>query len=253
MSPSIGSAEYRALSFRDQLEITALKLFDPGKYEELHEGIVKKKDPSGQTWTLPYPPLPDDLDVADLPISVLRNYWAGYSCLYNAKWYAEDYKGLTPLDDYGIDAKKMVNIWTFTLPLFCVDPAVHYAFLWLAERYQSTSRIHLVISAAKVYLNLYMRMLEDTSHDLFKGRSTTDPRAVVKASLMEYNTIFNFVGLNNYCPIVEECHELTWFEVGEFSLYEKPRQKGGKWFYPLIPAGLFTAPNFSIKTWQFLK
>lgn len=253
MLPSIGSTEYRSLSFREQLEITALKLFRPDEYLALQNNVTKPKASSGLTWDLPYPQIPDNLSVVDLPVSVLKNYWAGYSCLFDSKWYAEDYSGLTPLDDYGIECSKMVNIWTFTLPLLCLDPAVHYIFSWLMDRYSSKSKIFLVLLATKVYCNLYLKMVEDTAHDIFRAKSGGDPRSVVKRAFEEYDNIHSFSGLNFYCPIVEECHELTWFEAGEFSLYEKPRCKDGRWFYPMIPKGLFTAPHFNIKTWQFLR
>ena len=251
MSPLIGSEAYKSLSFREQVEIAALKLFHPDEYEELHGG--KPKSTSGLTWSIQYPLSLDGIKVVDLPVSFVRNYWAGYSCRFHEKWYADNYAGLTPLDDYGIECKKMVNIWTFTLPLLCLDPAVHYILSYLSNKYSGDLNTQLVLSSVKIYCNMYLKLVEDTAHDLFCAKSNGNPSETVERALTEYSNIHNFVGLNYYCPTVEECSELTWLEVGEFTIYNKPRTKSGRWFYPLVPKGLFTASNFRLSTWQFLR
>jgi len=249
--PVIGSTAFRTLSFQDQLEICALKLFKPDEYEVVCD--IKSTD----NQTLPqkdldYPPLPE-VSVVDLPVSVLRNYWAGYSCLFRERWYLEEFRGITPLDDFGVDYRKLVNISTFTFPVLSLEPALSYVFRWLLDKMQKSARVYLLLVSCKVYAYLSMQLQNESAFELFRYDRSNCPFDIVSKALEEYKDVKNFVTMNFVFPIVEECYEMTWFECSDLVLHEQARFKDGRYFFPLVPSGLYTAPRFRIDTWQFLK
>lgn len=249
--PIIGSAAYRALSFKEQLEIVSLKLFQPEEYSGESAAQDKHFD-----FGLEYPPLPP-ITVVDLPVSILRGYWAGYSCYFREKWYAGEYRGMTPLDDFGIGYSRMINIWTFTFPLLSLEAPMYYVFSWLLSRFSDFDVPHLLLRACKVYLYLETQLQQADKFESFKpygmGSGGASPSTIVCESLEVYREIYNFTLLNFHCPIVEECHELTWFDSNELVLHPFARRKEGRYYYPLIPSGLFRTPHFKVTTWQFLK
>lgn len=248
--PAIGSKEYRALSFKEQLEIVSLKFFCPESYETIDS--VGSEDYSGLSWSIDYPDIPP-LSVIGFPVSILKNYWAGYTCYYMSKWYLEDYKGLTPLDDFGINSRKLVNIWAFTFPMLSLESSLYYVFSWLVKEFKNSSRVHLLLLASKVYSYLYLKLRDISQFEIFHNSSVISPYRLVSEAMEEYKDIRNFTSLNFMFPIIEECYELTWFQYKELVLHEQPKKYDGRWYFPLIPAGLFTAANFRIGNWQFLK
>lgn len=251
--PTVGSQEYRALSFQEQLEIVSLKLFQPDEYESQQQGIELSS--SVLNFVLNYPPLPP-IDVVDLPVAFLKGYWAGYSCYFREKWYAGEFKGLTPLDDFGIEYNRMVNIWTFTFPLLAVEPSIYYVMAWLIHNFPEHSALSILLRACKVYLHLETQLRESEkfgSFKLYDYSAPGQPGKIVCNALKALRDLYNFTSLNFYCPIIEQCHELTWFENSDFVMHPYARHKNGRWFFPLIPSGLFRTPHFKITTWQFLR
>lgn len=233
-------AEFRGLSFREQLEVVSRKLFCQDAKAEKTDSIL--------TFTLDYPPLPA-VQVADLPVSFLTDYWAGYSCQFNPKWYVQEYRGLTPLDDYGVEYDRMVNIWLFTFPFLSIDASLFYVASWFLREFPDNDLQGLLLSSCKVYLYLEMLLQEDAMQ--FGEHTNKDD--LVQAALCYFQGIYSFFQINHYCPIIEDCNHLFWFEEEELALYPLVRRKGSRYYYPLIPSGLFRAPGFRMTTWQFLK
>lgn len=245
--PVTGSGAYKALSFREQLEIVSKKLFYPSKSEIVERSI------SGLSWQLNLPPLPPP-EVADLPVSILKNYWAGYSCRFKEKWYFVDFRGMTPLDDFGIEHKRIVNIWSFNFPMLSLEPSMYYVFSYLLKMFKNSLRPGLLLLAGKVYSYLHLKLKDLCVFELFKKYDGGgDPFRLIMDSMDEYKKIRTLTSLNFMFPIIEACHEVTWFENRELVLHEEFRKKGSRWYIPLIPAGLFTVVNFRISNWQFLR
>lgn len=230
-------------SFQEQLEDVAQKLFGG---EESKDSDVAS---SGLTFELNYPPLPD-IDVYDLPVSFLKKYWAAYNCYFREEWYAGECAGFSPLDDFGIETDRMINVRTFNFSFLSLDLPMCAIFRWLSKfdkKLAYTSDALLMSCKIYLYLDLKLRQLTDS------GFPNSNPYKIVDDALMEFRHPWHFMMLNCYCPIVEECDELGYLEDGAFVLHPQGRKKNDRWFFPLVPSGLFAASRFHMKSWDFLR
>lgn len=234
-----------SLSFREQLEQVSLKLFSPQS--------ETNTDPSASplNFNLEFP-LGSPLEHVDLPVAFVRGHWAGYSCHFNESWYVGEFRGMTPLDDFGVRYDKMVNIWLFTFPLVAVSPSVYYAYRWLVSNTQEDNLAMCLLRACKVQLVLEAE-LETYSAFMLSESNGYVARKIVRRALEEFSHLYSFTMLNYYYPMIEECIELTWLEMQDLVLHPYGRARRDCWYIPMIPAGLFRSPRFRILTWQLLQ
>jgi hypothetical protein len=232
------------LTFKEQLEAVAERLF--GDEEQKANGATTS---SGLTFELNYPPLPE-ITVHDLPVAFLKKYWAGYNCYFREEWYAGKCAGFSPLDDFGIETDRMVNIRTFNFSFLTLDRPLYCIFRWLAGFDRATAyTVKSLLHACKVYLYLDLQLRQLTESG-FPGGNTYK---IVSDALDEFSHQWHFLMLNCYCPIVEECDELGYLEDSAFVIHPQGRRKEERWFFPLVPAGLYEATRFNLKSWDFLR
>lgn len=246
--PRVGSREFESLSYKAKLEIIALQLFRPDEYEELTGG--KKRDSispaSREKLALPKQ---SEFAVADLPVSFLRRYWCGYQCNYKEEWYP-DY----PLDDYGLEIVKAVNIWAANFTLISISSPLYYVASWVAKCY---CRGELIPPALLIACKILIFLDMESSYDLsminqYFGDHPSDRKAT-KNALEAYSQYKSFHTVNGFFPIIEETRDLYYFENKEFQIYNFARPKHGRWFYPLVPSVLYRVPQFKIMNWAFLE
>lgn len=243
--PSVDSPEFKALPYKEKLQVLSLKFFNEDEYRS-QTGVTVAPDAS----ILKNLPPSQTITVHDLPASFLRGHWAGYNCYFKEEWYAGEYRGLSPLDDFGLESRRVVNIRAFNFPFLALDDPLYYIFLWMSNFDSQTAwKAPALLRACKtyLYLDLVLKQLGERGF-----RSTCGASSIVKESLERFRREWHFLLLNCYCPIVEECDELGYFEDGAFLLFSQARRRQGRWFLPLMPSGLFSAPKFHIKNWDWL-
>jgi hypothetical protein len=246
--PSIDSREFKALPYKEKLRILSLAFFHKDEYTEQTGTGLSTPDSS----ILKNLPPPQPLAFYDLPAAFLRGYWTAYNCYYKEEWYAGEFGGLTPLDDFGIESKRVVNVRAFTFPLLTLDEPLYNIFLWLSRFDSATAwRASSLLRACKVYLylDLVMRKLSPQGFP----SDGTHVSSLVSEALDRFHREWHFLLLNCYCPIVEECNELGYFEDGVLLLLPQARKRKDRWFVPMVPSGLFTASKFHIKNWDFFR
>jgi len=242
--PPVGSAEFRKLDFKDQLVVVSLKIFEPERYDEL-AGIKPEFAPS--LW-LDLPPLPDIKPlVQDLPVAFLHRYWAAYSSAFREQdYFVVD--GTSPLDYFGMEARRLVNVWGFNFSLLSLNTPLYYISNWISyHHFNDTYEPTALLIACKVYVYLEMCL----PHLSF----CKTPNLVLESALNYFNRyrVRTFDELNNLYPIIEECEDLAAFEYGDFVTYHPARPAAGRWFWPLIPIAMWHAPRFRVFGWGWLR
>jgi len=237
--PAVGTEGFRNLSFKDQLEILSLQLFQPDQYNDL---IGKPK----ANLILEYPPLPD-IQADQVPVSFMDNYWAGYSCKYNDRWYKDQLCGFTPLDEFGVQCRRMVNIFLFDFPFMSMSTAVYYAFSHVRKVNQLDAPTSLLI-ALKIIAYMELELHQDNLHEVTGG----DISKVRSKAMYKYRSQLTLDEFNGYYPMIYESEYLHAMEYEELvpTAFPKPRHR--RWYYPLVPSKLYSGP-FHIYTWDFLK
>lgn len=247
--PPVGSVEFRQLEFKDQLVIVSLKIFEPERYDEL-AGIKPEFAPGLR---LDLPPLPDiKSSVQDLPVAFLHRYWAAY----NAAFREQDYfvvDGTSPLDYFGIEARRLVNVWGFSFSLLSLNQSLNHIFSWISIHHFNAYDHTALFIACKVYVYLETRLpqLSTEEHLAF----CKNPNRVLEEALEWFSCyrVRTFDELNNFYPIIEECEDLAAFEYGDFVAYPPSRPAAGRWFFPLIPIAMWHAPRFRLFGWGWLR
>lgn len=260
--PTIGSKEFRSLSFRDQLQVVSINIFDPELAKVGLEECLCKIDLS----------IPPNSPIQQSPLAgiVVKNHWAGYNASFRRDWFSIRGR-CTPFEEFGIDYKKIVNVWGFTFPLLALLPGLQAVFKWVSNNssvdsddfvYDSTS----LVVACKVYS--YLESLLDKDKVERAAKNTFDSYyrriSINTAELVSLNAknvfaealsffsdkdIFTFESMNSHAKTLEECQELYAYEYGDFLLHRQSRFICGRWCWPLIPSRCYEESRFHIYSW----
>lgn len=252
--PVIGTEQFRCLSYKQQLEIVSLKLFDVEEYNRQAGIEVLKPD-----LLFELPPLPE-VDLPDLPVVFLDNYWAGYSARYRAEWYGVD----CPLTPFGVSEKRMVNICTFNFPMIGMLPAVYYVVDWLRNRYFTSHSVLSLIHACKVYIYMDNVLRGSHAHYLFSKyvevkdkadpRLHTGPSQLYSDALDCLNDIITIGQMNSLQDTVQENKELIYLMQKQILvIHPQSRVMWGRRFFPLVPSDLYRDGRFHIYNWDWLQ
>ena len=250
--PAIGSSEFLALDFRQQLEIKALQLFNPDEYLRRVEG-----EQPFLNLKLGLPENPSSPPLEDFPVAVIKDYWAAYLANFKEKWYITS-KGYSPLDPYGIEYKKAVSVSCFTFPLMALDKVVYLFLCWVAEHYFRRNICgESLLDACKMYAWVATPTNEVPLRREWNKRSCVfeykpDTEKVFLSSLHTYQGIATFDELNEEFPLIEPCTELEYLECEEFLVLHQAQYRFNRYVYPVLPADLYSHPYFKVRGWGFI-
>lgn len=252
--PVIGSSAFRKLDFKTQLEIKSLELFNPDEYWS-RVGGNGKSCPSGilPDFEISYPPN-DPSSLADLPVSFLKKYWAGYSCIFREEWYMEDgSRGLSPLDYYDLDHGYMINTHTFNFSFLCVYPSLRNILLWLSDNVHHELTSDTLLEACKIFAYIDLTDWSEIPKRKTRfGRIESDPAQCYAMAIMMFSGCYTFDDLNGQYPLAEPCEELDYLELEEYVLLRITRLFQKRFCFPLVPAGLYRSSRFKISNWDFV-
>jgi hypothetical protein len=239
--PAVGTPYFRELPYKSKLYILSLKMFAPDEYY-LRSGQTNTPPTATPTKLfLEYPPAVD-LITTDYPVAFLRNYWAGYACRFHPKWYQT--KSLTPLEEYGIDHRFMVNLNRFTFPFLSVQKYINPILRWVSRNFYM-DRIcgDCLIDICKVANYIFLCGIDYEQSTAYH---------IYEEALSWFCTCATFSEINRVNPVIEDCNELIDLELDNFVAYGKSMYRNERWHYPLIPVGLFAAKGFSISNWGWV-
>lgn len=252
--PAVGTEEFRRLPYQQQLEIASLQLFDPDEYGRQIGEEEEEEPPS-----LDFPPLPE-VDLPDLPVSFLNNYWAGYSVSYRTEWYG----GNSPLLTHNICEQRLVNICTFTFPLIALTPPIFYIITYLKRHWFTSYSILSLTHACKVLVYLDQVLRGRDAHYLFSEweeiKRKADRELIEEQALGLYTRaldclrdVSSITQINEIQDTVEDNRPLL-FKIQRQALvvHQQARCLGGRWFFPLVPSDLYFDGRFHIYNWGWL-
>jgi len=249
--PVVGSTKFRELSFKSQLEIISLKLFDPDEYAR-QAGLATSDAYLGLQ--LDYPPLPE-IALADMPVAFLEHYWAGYSCAFKKEWYGDNL-----FRKFGIECRRMVNIWTFNFSFISLEPSIQYIMKWLMKfKLISYCGSIVLLHACKILMHLEKCLIKDRldefRQDPFKEskKASEGSLKIYDQALVGYNHLFKLADVNDYYPLMEDINELDMIDHQLLLVHPTSRPRDSRWFYPLIPVKMYNVDSkFHIYNWDFL-
>lgn len=259
--PAVGTEEFRCLSYKQQLEIASLQLFDPDEYNR-QIGTSQNTNASIDLLDYGLISLPD-IDLPDLPVAFIDNYWAGYSAKYKAEWYSL----CSPLDEYNICWRRMVNVYAFNFPFIGMLPAIYYIVTYLRRRFFTSSfTIITLIHACKVFIYLDHVLRDNGAHYLFSKwaeiRDKADSRLKAETSALRLyqdaldcmDNIYSLSDVNSIQETIENNKSIL-YSIQQQTLVVHPmaRSFNGRWFFPLIPRGLYNDGRFHIYNWGWLQ
>lgn len=221
--PAVGTESFKRLSFKEQISIAALKIFEPLEYKE-------KTGTSLKPLQFQYP-VQNSIIIEEFPIAFLHSYWAGYRCSFQEKWYTGE--GIySPLEEFGIQHGYLINMSIFNFSFLAVSPDIHQVFSEkiLSTRYDGSPDI------------LLLDMCKYLIHE------------ILNLPVEDFNSFSTFEEINGYYPVIEPCEELSSVEWREFVILNRGKlhREFKRYLYPLIPAEFYLSRKFSIKDWGFI-
>lgn len=256
--PPVGTDAYKKLDFKVQLEIAALKLFTPEEYiRRTGDDVLLLNRTSFPEFNFIVPSNEGVPPQEDLPVAFLKKYWAGYTSVFDEKWYIhrQGSRGCTPLDQYGMSHGYLVNVRTFNFSLMSLDPGIMTILNWMGSITNSTDQsTESILDACKIYA--FMSMTPDEKLPRKFNPKTMkmeiDPFAVYAMSSIMYEEADTFEELNDEFPMIEPCEELDLFTLGDYVIFNKARRLGRSFYFPLVPSELYQADRFKIFDWGFI-
>lgn len=236
--PRIGSEPFRQLGFKDQLEVISLQLFQPDEYRRLAGLNI-----SFEFYTqLEYPPLPK-IELPELPVCFLENYWAAYNCKFRPEWYGA---GMTPMDEFGVKARRMISVWMFNFPFIAMITPVRHIWQWTSNRGSTPERL---LQTAKVYAHLDYTLRDTVLSKEFEDNHGQKIYNEAMGRMYKYETVQE---LNADFPAVQETDQLLFVESQDLIILDKGLTRQRRWFYPLIPVRMKQAEFFRMRDWGWL-
>jgi hypothetical protein len=259
MLPAIGTDDFRQLEFKAQLEIVSLRLFHEEDYER-EVGIPPKPLVEVE---LDYPPgVTEQPQIGiDLPVAFAEHHWAAYSCAFKPQWYERDFDdGCNPLDDFNIGWRKLVNVFAFNFAMLSLDGPTHHLFDWVVRTRTRQVNVDSMLSACRVLLWLDLALRRPEFSESFKRWNVKkpngfkpNPRDIYNDAQLEFVQLYDYDDINGYCPTIQTCDSLLFWEFDDYVVLPSSRPKNKRWYYPMIPSALYQADRFRVWGWDWLK